>query len=193
MCISWQLIVGMVLMRALYCPLITISMHSHSALRYVSLFLIAVSLLIECIRTSERSFYSYSLFNEKNSSMKCLHFLVTFTVIVSFNFFQRKLVWLNCGIIGIALFMLVVRIRSQIYSPVYRLMEEVLYIPYIIGPILHITTTSSTLTDTTTILINVGTVVIYCIARRYKRLFMVNYSELIREGNMVTKFNEYLV
>jgi small-conductance mechanosensitive channel len=168
-------------------------MHSHSALRYVSLFLIAVSLLIECIRTSERSFYSYSLFNEKNSSMKCLHFLVTFTVIVSFNFFQRKLVWLNCGIIGIALFMLVVRIRSQIYSPVYRLMEEVLYIPYIIGPILHITTTSLTLTDTTTILINVGTVVIYCIARRYKRLFMVNYSELIREGNMVTKFNEYLV
>lgn len=167
-CLLVQLTLKMCILRGLYCPLIFIAAWNFDWVSGISAAMLAASVLLECIRTSDRCFFSNSLTAELHNSLKLLHFIVVSMIVTAYGLFGCNSLSVNCSCFVAALGMLIARIRSQTLSHNYKIMSEVLYVQLLISSLFNIISVGVTLSVILTLTLQTAVVVLYALVRAYQ-------------------------
>lgn len=138
LCLVIQLFAKVSVIRGLYCSLITASLATLGILGTVFLLLLTISIILECIRTSDWCFTTKSIFAEGNNSLKVLHFLVVGCIVACYASLGTQLLWANCLVAVASLVLFAVRWKAHAYSTLYARLSEAVYFPLLTNSLLNI-------------------------------------------------------
>lgn len=191
--LTLQLTTGLSIFRSLYCPLLYATIYYRNYLSCAFLVLFLISLVVEWIRTSDRSFITHSIFAEEDNYLKVLHFLAVGSIVIAYGLLGVNHFWLNCSVLIASFSMVAIRIQARAYSIWYSCLTELVYVHLIQNAVLNLSHIADSLSVFLIVALYTATALLYlCLRIRFRGRKELAKNSLVKSRSVLEMFEQYL-